>query len=88
MSNIIFSPDNMGNAHVYFQNVKLQARIDKHMEDMDMPTGPALIPEGSVDVELSVRQLRQFNAGWDVTVRGDAWSFAHFWGYDAQAVFE
>ena len=88
MANLVFSPDPMGNAIVYFQNKKLRKRINDHMRAMGYSIGSALITAEHLDDELSPRQLRDFNSGYDVVVRVDPWSAAHYWGYDAQTVFE
>ena len=88
MANLVFSPDDCGNARVYFQNKKLRSKINAHMRDMNEVIGAALVFAEQLEDELTPSQLRDFNAGYDVVMRVDPWSAAHYWGYDAQTVFE
>ena len=82
------SPDNMGNIELCPLSMKHRIAYAKHIKEMTGHADPSVfLQEGQAADEflsdLSPRQRRDLDAGFDVTFLIDPWIYGNYLGYDA-----
>jgi hypothetical protein len=85
--------DQMGNIIGYPVRRDIQEKIKNHLQDMNVYPDHRFFYQDGMGAEdfkqdLSQKQIKEIESGYDIYLNIDPWILGHFYGYDTHTIFE